>query len=248
LISLIIGFFIWMKRGRKYRMPVVWLIYVLLFLLLIKVDLPFIDKDLFLVNLPFLLSITLGVALFTVSFGWPNQIILSSNFKRTYAAITAAIVIAAGILWQWSLFFEQVPITRNSESIITAYQKAFDKLLPYSFAVIDQESNMALSRHEHYFIDYNEFTTSYLTLDSVAFAHQGDKNFFDKNPAYLLPPSILVFDYSNPARKSVGQALQNTLSTLNARGREIKIFYKERDITVYEVVNVPGGSYLNELL
>ena len=138
-----------------------------------------------------------------------------------------------------------------------AYQRISSDFLPYSYAVINSSALLPISVDSHNFITYKDFTSSYSARDSVYFANEKNKNFLRQNTEYILPSSLLVFVYNNVEKLefngvSVGNdlvlAVSHQLDLLRNRGRDITVFYQGDKLTVYEVINNPGESRIDEML
>jgi hypothetical protein len=68
-----------------------------------------------------------------------------------------------------------------------------------------------------------------------------------------LPKSVLVFVYSkyyksNDGEESSAAVLHNQLNVLRTRGREIKLFYSNTHLQVFEIVNEPEQSRVIDLI
>ncbi|HRZ32511.1 MAG TPA: hypothetical protein P5335_08490, partial [Flavobacterium sp.] len=76
------------------------------------------------------------------------------------------------------------------------------------------------------------------------------------NPQYVIPKSVLVFVYHDNKETNNYFSDQNELEpllldqikTLKKRGRKISKFYESPYIDVYEIVNEPKSSKIDDLI
>ena len=92
---------------------------------------------------------------------------------------------------------------------------------------------------------FKTFFSEYLNQDLEYFKNKEDLIYLRNNPGITPPKSILVFDYKD--RENSIQ-IEKALQTLKQRGRNIRIFYKNSLVSVYEIINEPKQSHVRELL
>jgi hypothetical protein len=81
-------------------------------------------------------------------------------------------------------------------------------------------------------------------------------NFLLDNPQYVIPKSILVFVYKKNKKdgnyfseqKELEMLLLETITTLKKRGRTVNKIYKDPALDVYEIVNEPKSSHIDDLI
>ena len=83
-----------------------------------------------------------------------------------------------------------------------------------------------------------------------------NKEYFIKNPDNVLPKSVIVFVYKQKSETITslddsynisGEILQQ-INTLKKRGRKINVIYSNEVFDVYEIINKPNESRINDLI
>jgi len=255
-VLLIISLIKYTVLQRKWTPIVVFMLYFNLLFNLYWLDEYFMDVDLFTQAVSVFLPLFFGLAYYIISALIP-RLNLSVKFDTAVDVAIAAICIAL-IGFATIDHVRQMPIAGHTlqDQVFEAYIDIEESRLPYSYTVVNSNQNYILSKGSHYFLSYNLFNAEYLARD----AHY---NRFKKKPEYLrehtdaiLPQSVLVFVYDQEVLKNKSNALDKNqqllaikqLEKLKKRGRKVDVIYKKPLLQVYEIVNEPHSSKINDLI
>ncbi|HIB38260.1 hypothetical protein [Mesonia sp.] len=254
-ITLAFALVLFIKDRKKWLQVIVFLIYINILLSLNYFEDSTLDLDLVYqvisVFIPILFGITFFVLLKFIAFIIPKFTLnLPVRIAITIISITAIIFFLS------KNPLSKVPYQHNvmKEQIIQAYDKLDSKLLPYSYAVANTYQNVAISKNSHFFIDYSYFNKDYLVQDSIYHKFKKDEEYLKSHPDVILPKSTFVFIYKdNPLANEVTNAetqleTKENLEVLRKRGRDVNLFFKKNLVEVYEVVNEPNSSKINDLI
>ena len=139
------------------------------------------------------------------------------------------------------------------KQVLDAYDEIATDFFPYSYAVVNSSLLQPISTNKHFFITYENFIEKYPQQDSVYFKHSKDEKYMRKNPDKVIPKSILLFVYTRDKPEMYGISgdvsddLTANLNLLKSRGRPVEVFYKNKNVTVYEIINEPGQSKISDL-
>jgi len=158
--------------------------------------------------------------------------------------------------WQGTGYLDMYDSSNSdSEGILRVYDQMDQELLPFSYAVVNSSNNARLGEDTHYFLNYSDFVNGYLTQDSIYAANRKDDEFMRENPQAVLPHSVFVFSYLNAEEKSASDEylyyqdeVIATIAALRKRGREVKLFFSSQDLTVYQLVNDPKATKIEDLM
>tara|TARA_R110000850_G_scaffold277058_1_gene421798 strand:+ start:8168 stop:10192 length:2025 start_codon:yes stop_codon:yes gene_type:complete len=216
----------------------------------------FFDRDVLNQLITVFIPISFGILIWVV-FCW-LQILLGQKKRAPLAATLSMVVLVLGSLGLWQ---QQNPLqlTKRSlaiESVLSAYNTIESNYLPYSYAIVNSVSSAPISRDSHYFINYEYFNTRYLDRDANYAKHRTDKALLKENPHLILPKTTFVFLYSEDAQLNIKNGInaedqkrvRENLSVLRQREREVRLFYKGKEVEVYEIINEPGAGNINDLL
>jgi len=95
-----------------------------------------------------------------------------------------------------------------------------------------------------------------MNSDFLPFSYEGDIAYFKRNPEHIIPQSIFVFIYDSEIVRNNESGLtlkeqKDALSSINLlknKGRNIRVYYKTKMLTVYEIINQPESSKIIDLL
>lgn len=254
---------LFLVRHKGYwRYPLMFIIYFNVLLLINSLNILWIDKDLlnlvFTVFIPILIGVMVSLILRLIKKNVANNINLGTKKKYIIVSLFLFISVLFYIVKPQEISFKTH--TYNKEhvrSVLGAYEKISKDYLPYSFAVVNGYPSHVIDMNRNYTIPYNEFNTSYLKKDSIYHANKHNKAFLKGNPEHVLPNSILVF-YHHLDRINEGEILfsektdiielDKKLKILKKRGRSITVVFKSKTLTVFEVINQPNSSKIENLL
>ncbi|TDP58051.1 hypothetical protein [Flavobacterium dankookense] len=181
--------------------------------------------------------------------------------KATVVKPYFAVVLIFGLVYS-AIYFQEPEFKKIKQSdttarlILNAYENISSEYFPYSYAVVNAYSAHAISTNQHFFINYEDFLEDYLQKDHLYYKNIKNKKFFRENPDYVLPKCVIVFVYKKKPQSltSIDEGfefkseLERQLQTLRNRGRKIEIIYKNEAFDVYEIINKPKESRLNDLI
>jgi hypothetical protein len=183
-------------------------------------------------------------------------------YKR-FLKFKIAIAVAASLLVFSGILFTQITPLQNIKSsdktprmVLDAYDKILHEYFPNSYAVVNDNIAQTMSVNKHFFINYEDFLFSYLDSDSIYHHNRKKPRFFVENPQYVIPKSVLVFVYHDNTETENHFADQNQLepllkehiNTLEKRGRNVSLYYESPYVNVYEIVNEPKSSKIDDLI
>ena len=178
-------------------------------------------------------------------------------FAKTYFAI----VLSAGLVYA-AIYFQESEFKKIKQSdistrmVLNAYERISSEYFPFSYAVVNASSTYAISTNQHFFINYEYFLRDYLTKDYQYYKNIKNKKFFRKYPEYVLPKSVIVFVYKKKLTGTTAlnegfsfkSGVEKQIKELKNRGRKIEVIYKNEAFDVYEIINKPKESRLNDLI
>lgn len=187
---------------------------------------------------------------------------LLPNF-RTRKIILQIIALFLTISFCYGYQVEKLITEEGEEGIVPkhffeTYYKIVSERQPYTYAIVAPDFGLSLAKDRHFFINYNYLLNEYIKQDSVyndAFI-KNNKEMIEKSK---LPESVFVFIENPPFNSISPQVLYNSASIMKSvenwikifkskKQREINIYYKSAQLTVFEIVNRKGGSNLKDLL
>lgn len=250
------------KHKNYWRYPLMFIIYFNVLLLINSLNILWIDKDLlnlvFTVFIPILIGVMVSLILKVITQNIANRINLGTKTKYAIVSLFLFISVLFYILKPQKISFKTHTYNKEHvKSVLGAYEKISQDYLPYSFAVVNGYPSYVIDKNRNYSIPYNEFNTSYLKKDSIYHANKHNKTLLKEHPEYVLPNSILVF-YHHLDRITEEDVLfsvntdiielDKKLKVLKQRGRNITVVFKSKTLTVFEIINKPNSSRIENLL
>jgi hypothetical protein len=257
LLTLILIFPLLIFKNENWRNTIVFLLFFNFLILLTMVKSIWIDNEMVINSLAIFMPLALGFMLASVC--------RIANFVlyplQKYSTITVFLLISLGIYFSINYQEKQIKSllvsNQTPKQILDAYDKITQTYFPYSYAVVNDPATQIISENKHFFINYDFFLKEYATIDSIYFKHHNDKKFVINNPEYSLPKTVLVFVlneknlYENNVlskNKKFNSQLNKQLLLLKKRGRKVNLFYSSAILKVYEIVNEPNVSKINDLM
>lgn len=144
----------------------------------------------------------------------------------------------------------------TARKILDAYENITNQFFPYSYSVVNDYSTHSISINQHFFVNYDDFLSSYLNKDYLYFKHRKKIKYLQSHPEIVLPKSVIVFLYKKEATKinslvesyKLSPQLKLQLEVLKSRGREINSIYSNEIFDVYEIVNEPNEARVENLI
>ncbi|MCB0443857.1 MAG: hypothetical protein KDC50_07385, partial [Flavobacterium sp.] len=251
----ILPFLIWYKK-ELWKPSLVFMLYFNVLVAFNFIQIEWIDSDL----------LRLALAVFVpICFGISVAVLLRLLFPLYKGLLRFKIPLAVGmaVFALGGIVFTQITPLNNIKTsdktprmVLDAYDKILHEYFPHSYAVVNDNVAQTMSINKHFFINYEDFLFGYLESDSIYHRNRKKPKFFIENPQYVIPKSILVFVYHDNSEKANQFADQNQLEpllkehikTLEKRGREVSLYYESPYVNVYEIVNEPKSSKIDDLI
>lgn len=252
---IILPILIWFKK-EEWKPSFVFLLYFNLLIALYFLGYEWIDKDslrlALSVFIPIFFGITASVLLRLFSFLTKYLY----KLKYTFATIASIGILSGIIYFQKDIFNNVNTSDKTPRMVLDAYDEILHEYFPFSYAVVNDNIAQTLSINKHFFINYEDFLYGYLESDEMYHKNKKKPNFLVENPQYVIPKSILVFVYHDNTERNnhfadqseIEPLLMDQIETLKKRGREVSLFYKSPYVNVYEIVNEPKSSKIDDLI
>ncbi|RZJ35020.1 MAG: hypothetical protein EOO51_06960 [Flavobacterium sp.] len=250
--ALLLVFAIFFKEN--WRASFGFLLYFNLLILLSHLNSPWIDADLMNQALSVLMPVVVGILASALV-----RIIMPLSLKVEKFNFAGVTVLLAGILYA-AVYYqkEMVRSLTDADSVPKQVLDAYDRItatyFPFSYAVVNDNSAQVLSMNKHFFMNYDDFIADYPKQDSIYFKNVKNTKFLKNNPQYVIPKSILLFVFKKNNSRMYGDyvdlspKLMKELTMLKNRGRKVRLFYDNKNIMVYEIVNEPDASRIPDLI
>lgn len=245
-------------KKEAWRSSIVFILYFNVLIVLFLIKHPWVDIDLLRYDLAVFIPIFYGIlAALLVRLVYPvlENYIIKTKYP-TYVLIS--IIVVFGMIFpQIQIIKELQKTDQTPRDVLKAYEEIHDQFFPYSYAVVNDQIAQTISTNKHFFQNYSDFLITYLESDSIYHANRKDPKFPVNHPDKVIPKSILVFVYdSNNNEKNnyfadqheLEPLLMEQIDILKKRGRTINCFFESPHIRVYEIVNEPKQSRLNDLI
>ena len=249
IITLILGAsaaFLIFKRSSRWRSISTILIFVIFLLTIYVADIPFLDDDLLLQLISVFLPMVIGLFFYLVY--QPFYALIRQLDASNLTEISLVFMLAVGIFYVGK---SKASITSEvfnaKKDVLHAYFEIENSRLPYSYAVVNTANNSRVSRGGHYFLSYGDFNASYLQKDEVFHRYRAEEEYLKTHPEIILPSSVFVF-VPNRLNADISEEVLKNLQILKRRGRELKPIYEGASVQVFEIVNIPKSSKINDLL
>jgi hypothetical protein len=215
------------------------------------------DTDLIITMIPVFLPITIGI----------NMALLMELLNPIFKNRPVVFKLFYGIVIVGFTFFivnvqektvsKLVLTDKTPKTVLDAYDQITETFIPFTYAVVNDNSAELISKNKHFFINYNYFLKEYPKKDSVFYSNIKNPYFFKIHPEYVLPNSVLVFVYNPNTIPNTSifkesclleYKIRNQLENLKEKGRKIDALYKSDVVEVYEIINVPKKSKTKDLI
>lgn len=202
---LVMLLFTWIKK-ENWKIPLVFMFFFNGLLLLSHINNNWLDTDLIITMIPIFLPLTIGInsalIIKLIDPIFKEKFILSKLF---YGIMIIGFVVLL-IKIQLGTIMKLAVTDRTPTTVLNAYDEISESYIPYTYAVVNDNSAQLMSTNQHYFINYDYFLDNYIYRDSIYNKNKKDPHFFQKKPQFVLPNSIFVFVY-NPDKIKVGSVL-----------------------------------------
>ncbi|WP_298246043.1 hypothetical protein [uncultured Christiangramia sp.] len=234
------------RKSSRWRSILAILVFVLFLFTIYVLDIPILDDDLLLQLIGVFLPILIGLLFYLIYL--PFYSLIKKLNASNFAEISVVLILTGGLFYVGeSKASVTSEVFDTKKDILQAYYEIENSRLPYSYAVVNTSINGRVSRGLHYFLSYGDFNASYLQKDKSFARYKADKEYLKTHPEIILPSSVFVFvpEKLNP---KISEEVQRNLQILKRRGRELKLVYEGPSVQVFEIVNIPNSSKINELL
>ncbi len=246
--------FTFYSREENWGASFAFLVYFNLIVFLGHVNAPWIDIDLlnqaFSIFMPVIMGILVAVAIRIVR---PISERFES-FNRLAVGCVVATALFVAVYYQKDTISGLTVADTTPKQVLDAYDEIAVTYFPYSYAVVNVNITQSISTNKHFFVSYTDFLDNYLKQDSIYFKNIKNPKFFRKNPQYVIPKSVLLFVFNGETPEMYGESgnispqLMKQLEMLRKRGRKIELFYNNRNVKVFEIINVPDESKVSDLI
>lgn len=253
----ILPILIWFKK-ENWRPSLVFLLYFNLLVVIYFLNLRWIDQDALIQSITVFIPVVLGIiaAIFVRLFQFiPFKISITKQL--IFTTFFSLIALGVELYLQKNILTQIKPTDKTPRKVLQVYDKITHSFFPYSYAVVNDVTTQIISEDQHFFINYEDFLYQYAKSDSVYHKHKKDKKYFIKNPEAALPKSVLLFVYPEKNKetnnifseqKSLTPLLLDEIKKLKKRGREVNVFFEDNYVKVFEIVNEPHSSKINDLI
>lgn len=257
LVGVLTMSILYRKNRRKWKSPLVFIIYVNVLILYSRSGFAYFDYDLFNEVLPVFMACSLSFIFYLVYY------FFNTGLKRVAMTdwISAPLIFIfffAGAYYSQQQLLQRAKKTGTlSKNILEAYQLINGSFIPFGYAVVNANNMLPISKGSHYFISYDEFIESYPERDSVYFEYKNDKEFLERNTQFIIPNSVLVFMYDNESSEFAAKVRVNPrtklsvlseMEILKSKGRDVRLFFQKDNLRIYEIINNPKAAKIEELL
>jgi hypothetical protein len=257
LIGSAVMLFLSWKNKENWKNALVFMFFYNGIILLSYLNHPWLDKDLIILMIPLFLPITIGInvaiLIRIIDPIFKNRKRLSYLFYGSYSIAFVFFVFS----FQKNTLIKLEQTYKTPKMVLNAYDQITTAFIPYTYAVVNDNSAQLMSTNKHYFITYDYFLNKYLDQDFVYFKNLKNIEYLKEHPECVLPNSVLVFIYeiepnhdSHSFKKSslIKNEILKKIKTLVQRGRLVKMIFSSNELKVYEIVNTPRKSKTKDLI
>jgi len=255
-VMLVISIILYLRKPKKWMPILIFTVYFNLIFNLYRLDDYFMDVDLFTQGVSVLLPLFFGLGFYIISSFIPKTKVSVGFNTGLDVALAMVFVLVIGFSTKDQL--DVVPITGYTleDQVFDAYIEIESSRLPYSYTVVNANANFVLSRGSHYYLSYSLFNSNYLERDARFNRFRKNPEYLTTHPDLILPQSVLVFVYNDDAVSNTTSRLYTSeqaltrerLVELKERGRSVDLIYKKPLVEVYEIINEPQASKINDLI
>lgn len=255
VVILLLVYTFWAKED--WRAAFAFLIYFNLLLVIRSINSVWVDDDLLTQALSVFMPIIAGISIAVIV---RIFIPVFKNFYRWNPVVLALVFagcVGLAINTQMDEFEQLTESDPTQREVLEAYDNITRDYFPYSYAVVNNNQTQILSADKHYFMNYSDFLYEYPQQDSVYFKNINNPKYIKAHAADVLPKAVLVFIFDqekaadSPTYAENGELkpiLMDQLAMLRKRGRNVRLFYDNEHVKVYEIVNQPKASRISDLI
>jgi hypothetical protein len=255
VILCVLSIVLYVKNAFKYKAVAMLSCFLVAIFSLYQIQWSFIDLDI--LNLILVASIPLGFGLIAFYITELMSFIkLKTTIKIPIQLVSITILVLAVLYGFESQKLKNYPV-RNpiNAHVLKVYDLMDQTLLPFSYAIVNREVNSRIGEDKHYFINYQEFDAFYMSQDETYYKFKTNESYLKYHPEIVLPQSVFVFIYNKEVVLNTKNSLdiveqlkaQTQLELLLKKGRKIDLFYDSKELKVYEIINEPKASHIDDL-
>ncbi|MBZ9631863.1 hypothetical protein LB465_13825 [Salegentibacter sp. LM13S] len=257
LAFLIITVYSYIKKPKKWLASIVFLIFINVLFGVYRLDKVLVDLDVLSQVLCIFIPIFFGIVLNVIVNLFSIFNFSSRVGTRLEVGIGASVIAALTFLTfppVATLNFEE---SKTENMIFEAYSKIQSDNLPYSYAVVNALPYFSFSKNSHYYYNYDYFNNTYIERDRRFNRYKDNLQYLQNNPDIILPETMYVFVYEDKKESKV--AMQKIISKqrdltierielLELKGRNVGVYYEDKNLKVYQIENRERASNINQLL
>ncbi len=246
--------FVFYDKEKNWGAAVAFLLYFNLLVLLSKINNEWIDGDLMKQALSVFMAVVIGINVAVIIRLFNPLTVKLNRLNPIAVAATVAGMLYLAVYYQKDTISKLTLADTTPKQVLDAYDKISRTYFPFSYAVVNDYTAQTISTNKHFFVNYADFMNDYPALDSIYFKNHDNPKFFKKHPEYVLPKSVLLFifngtpDMYGEENGDISPALMKQMDMLKKRGRKIGVFYTNKNVKVYEIVNEAYQSKVPDLI
>lgn len=250
-------FFLWLKNKQKWMPSLVFQLFLNGFILLKSLDSIWFDKDLFNQSLSILIVLLIGISIGVIVHLFKISIPKNTTARGVSLAIFFVALFGVSYVFNGFFKYDSKKTETLKSDVLNTYNSLSQDFLPYTFAVVNQDYGQSMSINEHHFINYGAFIDTYVQRDSLYQLIKEDKKLLREKPELILPQSVFVFiaTNANPESKydietpdETAILVKEKIEILKGRGRNVKVFFQDNYLSVYQIINQENSSNLDDLI
>ena len=245
--AVILGFsrFMMKKNPEKWRGIFIFSILISLLLFAYLLKLPFLDNDLLVQVISVLLPVLIGFSFYVLCL--PIRKLRIRTVRHSFEIGLVAFTFIFLVFGNRYSTGSNLKEFDEKKDVFQAYHEVEKNRLPFTYAVVNSDASAPISNGNHYFLSFTEFNNAYLEKDEEFYRFKNEQSYLRSHPEVILPASVFVFFPLNRTSERLG-AVQWNIKQLRKRGREITEIFRGETLVVYEIINIPGSSRINDLL
>ena len=201
----------------------------------------------------------LGGILFSSVLRWTNKIIrLHKNTMEKSGIVLLVFAFSGFIYLQGGIRLSQQFPSTVPNGFYKSYYSIINNYLPYSYATVAPQIENTDAKDRHYFMNYKYFLKNYGKIDSTYHKRLHASTLSEK-PRTVPPASIFIFVEKPPYNGIQKGVLDHASSVMNnikqwlaayrkKPGRDMKIYYQDKNTIVYQIVNRKNDSKVGNIL
>ena len=211
------------------------------------------DLDVLFILLPLFTVLELSI-LFTALKWFFDTVIKKPAIS--YAIGMIAISTATYLLISSLYSIEIEKKTPLKKDILSVYTELFLTNFPYTYSVVNNKYAEPMSQGSHFYMNYEEFSSDYISKDSIYYQNREDENYLKSNPEVIPTNTYYIFipksenedDELFNVNVLTQNKIQSTLRDLKKKGRSIRTYYESENLSVYELTNKSNATKINDIL